>query len=200
VSEELVVVKNQFGQLQPATAADVETVSAWKVGQAKRIESVNMSPRVLSYHQRYWGGLIQLALEYWQPEADLISAAERKTMAAVTKWYGAQGLDPGPLDAVFREYAAAVTDRRRGNIDLPPRSRVSLHIWIKDEIGHFDLIETPAGLRKEYRSTNFASMGQEGFEEFYGKAFHVCWVSILSAVFDNEAESHDAVQQLLSLA
>jgi hypothetical protein len=194
------VVKNQFGQLQPATAHDVDVVAAWKIGQAKRVESVNVSPRVLSYHKRYWGGLIPLALEYWQPEAVLISAAERKAFAAVIKWYGSQGLDPEPLSAVFGEYSAAVTDKRRGNVELPTRSGEHLHTWIKDEIGHFDLIETPAGLRKEYRPTNFASMGQESFEEFYAKAFHVCWVSILSRVFDNEHESHNAVQQLLSLA
>jgi hypothetical protein len=201
MADEIVLKKGANNTLHPATDYDADIMRGWKVGQAKKIKAVNVSPRVLKYHQRYWAGLIPLTLQYWEPGHLLTSSAERKTMRAIVDWYKAQGFDAGPLTDVFTAYESAVTAKRRASIDIPEAGEDQLHRWIKEQTGYYDIERTPDGLVKRLHSINFASMDQQAFEKFYDAAFRVCWVHILAKAFeDDETKAQQAVEELLALA
>lgn len=200
MADEIVLIKGPNNTLQASTEHDAEIMRGWKVGQAKKIKMVNVSPRVLKYHQRYWAGLIPLTLQYWEPGHLLTSSAERKTMRSIVDWYRGQGFDPGPLTEVFTAYELSVTAKRRASVDIPEAGKRQLHRWIKEQTGYYDIERTPDGLVKHLHSINFASMSQSDFERFYEAAFKVCWVHILAQAFENdESEAQQAVNNLLAL-
>lgn len=71
----LVKVNNGFSY---ATDADREIAEVWKLGQSFKVPMTQQSPRSLAYHKRYWGGLLSLTLQYWQPDSAMTTEAEAK--------------------------------------------------------------------------------------------------------------------------
>lgn len=200
MTEEIVLIKGAGNTLHPATDHDAEIMRPWRAGRSKKIRAVNVSERALKFHQRYFAGLIEFTLPYWEPDHLLTYAGERQTMANILKWYQLRGLDPAPLSGLFDAYQENVTERRRARVTIPEATGEQLHRWIKEQAGYYDLERTPAGIVKHLHSINFNSMGQEDFERFYAAAFNVCWVYILSKKFDSENEAQQRVNELLALS
>jgi len=71
--------------LVPATAADIEALNGIKSGQNFRVEITRISDRSMAHHRLYWGGLVRLVADYWEPESGLISRYDRKDIGYVTK-------------------------------------------------------------------------------------------------------------------
>ena len=66
---EVTLVKGQDGALRPASAADQEHMGKFKTGQAVRVSVTQIKSRSLQHHRLYWGGLIELAMDYWSLRA-----------------------------------------------------------------------------------------------------------------------------------
>jgi hypothetical protein len=192
----LVKVNNGFAY---STDADRESASSWKIGQAIKISAVMQSKRSLKYHQRYWAGLIAITLEYWEPDTNMTTEGER---ALIKQFCGVlDGMTGGTEIAYWGdEFLANLSQKRAQKIQVPHKTSQDLHDWIKDKIGHYDIVMTPSGPKRKLKSINFNAMkSNEEFEDFYKKAFNACWRYVLSLTFKNEQDCNDAVNQLLSV-
>lgn len=197
---ELMVIKTKLGTLSPAGPSDADEMTAIKIGQPLRIEATRVSMRSLQHHRLYFGGLLKLAMQYWEPEGGAVGIGDRRLIHSFVKWIEREcGSAPGSLDVIGAEF---LLSRARRMCELHPEAHKSveqLHEWVKVEAGYYDVYETPAGLKKVARSISFARMNQAEFEEFYRAAFSVVWRFILSRTFENEDHAQDAVDKLLAM-
>lgn len=77
---EAAVIRTPAGTLAAATAADAEILRSLQAGKAYRVKVTQMSSRSLRHHRLFFGGLLPLAYEYWQPTGGLVGKAERETV------------------------------------------------------------------------------------------------------------------------
>lgn len=199
MATEITLVKCQDGSLRPTTQTDQELIKSWKLGQGVKIKSVMLKPRSLQHHRLYWGGLIELAFDYWVPPGRLISASENATLLRFSDWLDRKGGDSGAVRSACEVFLNELGQCRALSIESPEKSRQALHEWVKVEAGYFRYEITPGGVRKTPLSINFNAMDQDEFREFYKAAFSVVWRFILSRTFDNQKEAENAINQLLSM-
>ena len=194
---ELMLVKGQDGALRPASAADQEHMGKFKTGQAVRVSVTQIKSRSLQHHRLYWGGLIELAMDYWEPTGGLVSSSETSTLKRFADWLDKQGGNSGAIRRACAAFLDELMHSRGLRIDAPHKSREALHEWIKIEAGYYRLEETPGGVRRVPLSINFNAMSQDEFGVFYKAAFSVVWRFILSRAFEDDNQAQNAIDQLL---
>ncbi len=197
---EVTLVKGQDGSLRPASAADQEHMGKFKTGQAVRVTVVQIKARSLQHHRLYWGGLIELTMDYWEPTGGLVSASETGTLKRFADWLDRKGGNSGAVRRACGAFLDELRHSRGQRIEAPHKSREALHEWLKVEAGYFDYVLTPNGVTKKARSINFNSMDQDEFADFYRAAFNVCWRLALSRTFESESQAQNAVDQLLAMS
>ncbi len=191
--------------LVPATQHDHELMRTfYKTGQAIQTHATPQSLRSLQHHRLYFGGLIGLMKDYWEPQSGLIHPAESQTAASFCRYLQAQGiaLTPEQSKALQRDYLQNLSISRAAKLINPiPASTAEIHRWIKIECGYFDLIRLPDGsVEKDAKSIGFSKMSQAEFSEFYKAAFGVCWRFVLSRHFPSQADAEMAIERMLSMA
>lgn len=196
---DITLVRCQDGSLRPATAHDQELMGKWRLGQAVRVQAVQVKPRSLQHHKLYWGGLLELAMDYWEPAGGLVSASEVSTLRRFAAWLDRQSTNSGAVRRACRAFLVELRGSRAQRIEAPEKSKQALHEWVKEQAGYYDLVQTPSGIRRQARSINFNAMDQDDFAAFYKAAFSVVWKFILSRTFASEAEAENAIQQLIAL-
>ena len=80
------------------------------------------------------------------------------------------------------------------------KSREAFREGVTIEAGHFHLVRTPDGVRKEAKSISWAQMDDTAFEPLYRDVFHACWRLVLSAHFETEQDALSAADQIGSYA
>ena len=196
---EMVMIKTPSGMI-PATTHDADEMAKLKVGQPFKVVITNVKQRSLQHHKLFFGGLLELAYDAWQPTGGLLSPAEKHTMKAFCDWMDGKGFDSQYVRQAGRVFLEELTQRRASKIETPHKSKQAILDWLKIEAGHFELQATPGGIRKVPKSINFNAMDQRRFMEFYRAAFSVCWRFILSRNFSTEEELQNAVDQLSSMS
>lgn len=199
MATEIVLVKAMDGSLRPATAYDQEQVNKVKAGHGIKVKMVSVKPRSLEHHKLYFGGLLALALDYWEPKGGLISPAEIYTLNRFADWLDTHGGNTGAIRRAASEYLADLKNRRADKIEVPEKSIEDLHEWVKREAGYFTYCQTPSGLSKKTISINFNAMDQDQFMVFYKAAFAVVWKFILSRTFQDEVEVENTLNQLMAM-
>lgn len=196
---EVALVKREDGALIPAANIDIETLANWKVGSAYKVKAIKMNPRALDFHRLYWAGLIGLTLDYWEPAGGLIGPSEKKVLNGLIAYGRTTGINSDGLGQFIKHYVNDLKRSRAGKVEIPHKSKESLHEWIKEEVGLYDLVLTPRGTKRVTKSINFNAMSEEQFRAFYKKAFSVCWNFILTKTFDDEAQAEQAINQLIAM-
>ena len=196
---EVALIKREDGALIHAANIDIETLANWKVGSAYKVKAIKMNPRALDFHRLYWAGLIGLTLDYWEPAGGLIGPSERKVLNGLIAYGRTTGLNSDGLGQFIKHYVNDLKRSRAGKVEVPHKSKESLHEWIKEEVGLYDLVLTPKGTKRVTKSINFNAMSEEQFRAFYKKAFSVCWNFILTKTFDDEAQAEQAINQLIAM-
>lgn len=196
---EMMLMKTPDGSFRPVTQDDMALASGWKTGQGIRVKAVQVKPRSIDHHRLYWGGLLELALEYWEPKGGLISSSEKHTLKQFSNWLDMKSGKTGAIENACKVFLAELRDSRGQKIQVPEKNKADLHTWVKVEAGYFDYVLTPIGIRKEAKSINFNAMDQDEFNDFYKSAFAVVWNFILSRHFENEDAASDSVNQLLAM-
>ncbi|XID75710.1 DUF1367 family protein [Alkanindiges sp. WGS2144] len=191
--------------LVPATEHDYQIMrQTYKIGQAIKTESRRQPDRSLQHHRLYFGGLIGLVKDYWEPQNGLVHPAEARTAASFCNYLQSKGiaLSPEQSQALQRDYLQTISNRRAAKLINPvPASTAEIHRWIKIECGYFDVVRLPDGsIEKEARSISFGKMSQAEFNEFYKAAFGVCWRFVLSRHFENETDAENAINRMLDMA
>lgn len=202
--QELMMIRTNQG-LVPATEHDHALMRAsYKVGQAVKTTVKQQSSRSLQHHKLYFGGLIGLVKDYWEPQTGLTNPVEAKTAQAFCGYLRSTGINltDANIDALVSGYLQNLSNRRAAKMINPvPASALEIHRWIKLECGYFDLIRNPDGsLERKPKSISFAKMSQSEFNEFFKLAFGVCWRFVLSGHFDTEADAENAINRMLDIA
>ncbi|SEB79350.1 Protein of unknown function [Pseudomonas saponiphila] len=193
---ELALIRTAQG-LVPATEADRETIQCWKAGQVIHGKFTKM--RNARFHGKFFA-MLDLAWEYWEPVGGLIPRQEMRGIRGLAKFFEAQNGRPGQLSNAVDAYIAGLEQARAERFPSVDKSREAFREWVTIEAGHFHLVRTPDGVRKEARSISWANMDDTQFEPLYRDVFNACWRLVLSAHFDTEGAALAAADQIGSFA
>lgn len=193
---ELALIRTAQG-LVPATEADRETIQCWKAGQVIHGKFTKM--RNARFHGKFFA-MLDLAWEYWEPVGGLIPRQEMRGIRGLAKFFEAQNGRPGQLSNAVDAYIAGLEQARAERFPSVDKSREAFREWVTIEAGHFHLVRTPDGVRKEAKSISWASMDDTQFEPLYRDVFNACWRLVLSAHFETEEAALAAADQIGSFA
>jgi len=193
---ECFVTKTGSGSLQ-ATGGD--SISSLTLGGIYRAKITTPSARSLQHHRLYWGGLIALGLEYWEPAGGLVSNAERVGVQSFAAFLDDSAQSNGAVMIAAREYLEELTEARRDRVHPQPVTAKQFSDWALMEAGAVDRYETPAGIRVTPKSISFSKMDQREFGELYKAVFGVIWRYVLSRNFDNESDAQAVVDRLCAM-
>lgn len=197
---EAAVIRTPAGTLAAATAADAEILRSLQAGKAYRVKVTQMSSRSLRHHRLFFGGLLPLAYEYWQPTGGLVGKAERETVQWVVRHMARQtGANEAVLQEAAEQSLQTLARLRAEKYGTAQHSMEEFRKWLTVEAGYYDVYETPAGIRKEAKSISFAQMDQEAFNEFYRACFQVAWNMMLSAKFPSEEAALRAAEEMMEM-
>nr|DAO68857.1 MAG TPA: Protein of unknown function (DUF1367) [Caudoviricetes sp.] len=196
---EAAVVKTPAGTLAAATAADAEILRGLKAGRAYRVKVTQMSSRSYQHHKLFFGGLLPLAYEYWQPTGGLVTDGEQKLISGFARRLEAMHSSGGLFLGFADEFVLAVAKKRGEKVGAVLQSMEAFRKWLTVEAGYYNVYETPAGIRKEAKSISFAQMGQEEFNNFYRACFQVAWNMMLSSKFDSEEAALRAAEEMMEM-
>lgn len=195
---EAAVIRTPAGTLAAATAADAEILRGLQAGRAYRVKVTQLSDRSYQHHKLFFGGLLPLAYEYWQPTGGLVGKAERETVQRVVRNMARQtGANEAVLQEAAEQSLQTLARLRAEKYGAVLQSMEAFRKWLTVEAGYFDVYETPAGIRKEAKSISFAQMGQEEFNDFYRACFQVAWNMMLSAKFENQEAALRAAEEMM---
>ncbi|MCU7645631.1 DUF1367 family protein [Pseudomonas piscis] len=193
---ELALIRTAQG-LVPATEADRETIQCWKAGQVIHGKFTKM--RNARFHGKFFA-MLDLAWEYWEPVGGLIPRQEMRGIRGLAKFFEAQSGKPGQLSNAVDAYIAGLEQARSERFPAVDKSREAFREWVTIEAGHFRLVRTPDGVRKEAKSISWANMDDTQFEPLYRDVFNACWRLVLSAHFETEDAALAAADQIGSFA
>ncbi|WOI78722.1 DUF1367 family protein [Pseudomonas aeruginosa] len=120
---------------------------------------------------------------------------EMRGIRGLAKYFEDLNGRPGQLQNAVAAYIAKLEADRAGRFPAVEKSREAFREWITIEAGHFHLIHTPDGVRKEAKSISWASMDDTAFEPLYRDVFAACWRLVLSSHFENEADAMAAADR-----
>ena len=176
------------GLFQPATPYDADILGSLKIGRGYKVEVKQHSNRSYQHHKLFFGGLLPLAYEYWQPEMEFAKRLEVMS-------------DTGGLWLEYAgDYLAEIARKRGEKIGAVVADIEAFRKWLIVKAGYFTIVQNPDGIRKEPMSISFHAMSQEEFNVFYKRCFSVVWNMMLKSVFDSEEAAQDAaVQRMMEL-
>ena len=193
---ELALIRTTHG-LVPATEADRELVQKWKAGQVIRGKFARM--RNAKFHGKFFA-MLDLAYDYWEPKGGLIPRQELRGIRGLAKYFENLNGKPGQLKAAVGEYLKKLEADRADRFPAVDKSREAFREWVTIEAGHYNLVQTPDGIRREAKSISWAAMDDTAFEPLYRDVFNACWRLVLSAHFETEADAMAAAEQMGSFA
>lgn len=193
---ELALIRTAHG-LMPATEADREVTQKWKLGQVVHGKFTRM--RNAKFHGKFFS-MLDLAWEYWEPVGGLVPRQEMRGIRGLAKFFEAASGKPGQLSQAVEAYIAQIEVERAERFPTVDKSREAFREWVTIEAGHFHLVRTPDGVRKEAKSISWAQMDDTAFEPLYRDVFNACWRLVLSAHFESEDAALSAADQIGSYA
>lgn len=193
---ELALIRTAQG-LVPATEADREVTQKWKLGQVVHGKFTRM--RNAKFHGKFFS-MLDLAWEYWEPVGGLVPRQEMRGIRGLAKFFEEANGKPGQLSHAVDSYIAQLEAERAERFPSVDKSREAFREWVTIEAGHFHLVRTPDGVRKEAKSISWANMDDTAFEPLYRDVFNACWRLVLSAHFETEDAALAAADQIGSYA
>lgn len=195
---ELMVMLDDCGRLVPATNYDLQQLDGIGPGKAFKVTLKQQKPRSLAHHRMFFGGLLGLGFEYWEPAGGLITSGERKGIEAFADY-----LDRKRGSTVIRDvaemYIQHLAQMRGQKMQAPSKDFEQFRRWAAIEAGYYDLQMSPSGPVKVAKSVSWHNMDQAEFWKFYKSVFAVVWRLVLSQHFDSEEECQNAIDQLNSM-
>lgn len=193
---ELALIRTTHG-LVPATEADRELVQKWKAGQVIHGKFARM--RNARFHRKFFS-MLDLAFEYWEPVGGLVPRQEKRGIVGLAKFLAGHSQNPEAVMRAADAYITQLEAERAEQFPAVDKSREAFRKWVTVEAGHFVLVHTPAGIRKEAKSISWANMDDTAFEPLYRDVFNACWRLVLSSHFQTEADAMAAAEQMGSFA
>lgn len=183
--------------LVPATEADRETIQKWKSGE--RVHGKFARMRNGRFHGKFFE-MLDLAWNYWEPVGGLVPRQEMRGIQGLAKYFEDLNGRPGQLQAAVQAYIEKLEADRAERFPVVDKSREAFREWVTVEAGHYNLVQTPDGIRKEAKSIAWAQMDEDSFGQLYRDVFAACWRLVLSSHFETEADAMAAAEQMGSFA
>ena len=196
---EVSVIKTPAGTLAPATGYDAEQIRNLPNGKAFTVRMTQKNHRSYKHHKLFFGGLLPLAYQYWQPTGGMVTDSEKAMVKSFAKRLESMHNSGGLFLEFAEEFVLGVAAKRGEKIGAVLQSMEAFRKWLTIEAGYFDVYETPTGIRKEAKSISFVSMGQEDFNAFYKNCFQVAWNMMLLGKFENEEAALQAAQEMMEM-
>ena len=193
---ELALIRTPQG-LVPATEADREQLQKLKAGQTVHGKFTKM--RNAKFHGKFFA-MLGLAYDYWEPKGGLIPRQELRGIQGLAKYFEDLNQRPGQLQVAVGEYLKKLEEDRAERFPAVDKSREAFREWVTIEAGHYNLVQTPEGIRREAKSISWASMDDTAFEPLYRDVFNACWRLVLSAHFTSEADAMAAADAMGTFA
>lgn len=193
---DLALIKTASG-LVPATDADREAVQKWRTGQVIHGKFTRM--RNARFHGKFFA-MLDLAWEYWEPKGGLVPRQEMRGILGLARYFEELNGRPGQLSGAVQAYIEKLEAERAERFPVVDKSREAFREWVTIEAGHFHLVQTPDGVRREAKSISWSSMDDTAFEPLYRDVFAACWRLVLSAHFESEADAMAAAELMGSFA
>lgn len=193
---ELSLIKTAAG-LVPATDADREAVQKWRAGQVIHGKFTRM--RNARFHGKFFA-MLDLTWEYWEPKGGLVPRQEMRGILGLARYFEELNGRPGQLSGAVQAYIEKLEAERSERFPVVDKSREAFREWVTIEAGHFHLVQTPDGVRREAKSISWSSMDDTAFEPLYRDVFAACWRLVLSAHFESEADAMAAAELMGSFA
>lgn len=188
------------GLFQPASEYDAEILDSLKIGCGYKVEVKQHSNRSYQHHKLFFGGLLPLAYEYWQPESGLITQGEENAVMEFAKRLEVMSGTGGLWLEYAGNYLAEIARKRGEKIGAVVADIEAFRKWLIAKAGYFTIVRNPDGIRLEPMSISFHSMSQEEFNVFYKRCFDVAWNMMLNKYFDSEESAQQAaVKKMLEL-
>ena len=172
----------QGKSLLPANDSDHELLQKLKHGQVYKADIV--APRNLRFHRKLFA-LLNLTYEYWQPES-LVSEVETQTVNNLKKYMAHHGVTGEAIDALCHGFLQHLENHRQEYESAKNFETFREYVTVK--AGFFQMVATPAGLRKIPKSISFAKMDDVDFSNFYKQVLSVCWQLCLHKIFENQQQ------------
>ena len=193
---ELALIRTPQG-LVPATEADREQLYKLKTGQVLHGKFTKM--RNARFHGKFFA-MLDLAYDYWEPKGGLIPRQEMRGIEGLARFFEAQSGKPGQLSSAVAAYVSGLEASRADRFPAVDKSREAFREWVTIEAGHYSLVQTPEGIRREAKSISWSSMDDTAFDPLYRDVFNACWRLVLSAHFETEVDAMAAADQMGSFA
>lgn len=185
------------GGWQPHTEADRELSQRYKVGEVAHGDFKKM--RNARFHGKFFS-MLDLAWQYWEPKGGLVPRQELRGIHGLAKFFEKASGKPGQLSEAVAAYIANLEAERAERFPAVDKSREAFREEVIVDAGHFNLVQTPSGVKKEAKSISFANMDDLAFEPLYRDVFNACWRLVLSSHFDTEADAMSAADLMGSYA
>lgn len=125
--------------------------------------------RNAKFHGKFFS-MLDLAWEYWEPVGGLVPRQELRGIQGLAKYFEAQNGKPGQLSDTVAANIAGLETARAERFPAVDKSREAFREWVTIEAGHFHLVHTPEGVRKEAKSISWANMDDLAFEPLWAKS------------------------------
>ncbi|MFL0806728.1 MAG: DUF1367 family protein [Oceanobacter sp.] len=191
--------------LLPVIPFDQSKYDGIKMGETVKVTLTAQSERHIRFHNLYFGGLLELAADYFEPRGGLVSREEREFLKNFIRFLEhAAGAEQPGLRRAYGKFMATARASRASKVAQPELKRHELidelHRWVKEESGLYDVIETPSGCHKRLGSIRFNRMSEEEFDVFFRGAYNVIWRFLLSRKFKTQEEFDNILNQLMAVA
>ena len=176
-------VQKVSGKLVPLTSADSEMLSHIREGDGFRVQLVRISDRSIQHHRLYFGGLVALVADYWSPADKHVSEYDKKVMNGLIDWLEERALSSESFEKIVEIYLSERAQNMASKYESAysgDYTLVTVHEWLKEIAGYYDVVWTPSGLRRKTHSINFNAMSSQiEFNEFYDRVFQAAWDNLL---------------------
>lgn len=198
---EIVCLKSDNGELLPSSDFDREQLASLTIGKPVKVKITTISERSYQHHKLFFGGLLPLAFQYYEPSGGFVSESEQAIVKGFARRLAKLGGNAEVLQSAAEEYLLSVGKKRAEKFGGSVTKNIkTFRDWLVVEAGYFTLEQTPSGMRKIPQSLSYRVMAsQEEFNRFYKDCFGVVWNFVLSQKFKDEAEAQNAVNRLLHM-
>lgn len=189
-------VKTYTG-LVPADAEAREKLNSLEHESVVMIELKR--PRSSAFHRKYFA-LLNLAFDYWEPTGGLTRPDEEKLIRKFCGWLEKHTGSWQSKDEIVTTFLDDLAQVRAEKLPVVHKSFDVFRDWVMVEAGFYNIVQSPAGLKKVPKSVSYAAMDASEFAEAYRAVFGVVWRFVLSQHFEDEDAVEAALNQLESFA
>jgi hypothetical protein len=140
--------------------------------------------------------MLDLAFDYFEPVGGLVPRQELRGIQGLAKFFEQASGKPGQLSDAVAAYIEQLEKDRAERFPAVDKSREAFREWVTIEAGHFHLVRTPDGVRKEAKSISWSAMDETAFQPLYRDVFNACWRLVLSAHFETEEAAMSAADRM----